>query len=259
MRLKDAAGWNQTPQDWQNLLDLVPEGCFGLECDGVLAATTTVVCYGRALAWIGMVLTDPAYRGRGFARRLMDHALQYLDERRVGWIKLDATEMGRPIYERLGFRQECPVERWHRLPGGRPQTPAGVGAFELDATLDREAFGVDRCALLRLLARIESASSSGAGYAMGRGGSKAAYFGPCVSRSVEAARNLLSWFLARHPEECIYWDLLPQNAQALDLAQEFGFERVRELVRMARPGVEGAVPLVHDNQQVFAIAGFEYG
>ena len=29
------------------------------------------VLYGSALAWIGMVLTDRAYRGRGLARTLM--------------------------------------------------------------------------------------------------------------------------------------------------------------------------------------------
>ena len=68
MRLKEAAGWNQTEADWRNVLTLAPESCFGIECDGELRATTTAICYGRELAWIGMVLTDPAYRGRGFAR-----------------------------------------------------------------------------------------------------------------------------------------------------------------------------------------------
>jgi hypothetical protein len=34
---------------------------------------------------------------------------------------------------------------------------------------------------------------------------------------------------------------------------------VRRLVRMMRPGVAGAAPLAHDDSQVFAIAGFEYG
>ncbi|MGB9604498.1 MAG: GNAT family N-acetyltransferase, partial [Bryobacteraceae bacterium] len=71
MRLKEAAGWNQTEQDWLNLIELEPEGCFALETGGVLASTATVVCYGNELAWIGMVLTAPEYRGRGFARRLM--------------------------------------------------------------------------------------------------------------------------------------------------------------------------------------------
>lgn len=92
--LSNAAGWNHTEQDWLRLTTLEPEGCFGLECDRTIAATTTVACYEGALAWIGMVVTDPAYRGRGFARRLMERALEYTESRGIAWIKLDATDIG---------------------------------------------------------------------------------------------------------------------------------------------------------------------
>src|ERR1700680_1423721 len=81
MRLKDAAGWNQTAEDWRLLMELSPDGCFGIEGDGELASTTTAVCYGADLAWIGMVLTAAEYRGRGFARMLMRHALHYIESR----------------------------------------------------------------------------------------------------------------------------------------------------------------------------------
>ena len=40
---------------------------------------------------------------------------------------------------------------------------------------------------------------------------------------------------------------------------EFGFAPLRRLVRMARPGVRDAPPFVHNDDYVFAIAGFEYG
>jgi GNAT superfamily N-acetyltransferase len=112
IRLKEAAAWNQTEQDWARLLEMEPDGCFGLLCDGEVVATTTAVCFGQKLAWIGMVLTDPAYRGRGFARRLMEHALEFLERRGVEWLKLDATDMGRPLYLKLGFEDEALVERW---------------------------------------------------------------------------------------------------------------------------------------------------
>lgn len=257
--LTAAAGWNQTAQDWQNLIHLAPQGCFGLEYDGVLAATTTAVCYGRELAWIGMVLTDRDYRRRGFARRLMEHALGYLEQQQVQWIKLDATEMGRPLYQELGFRDECPIERWVRsgrdaLGCSRPPDPLGV----FDPALDRIAFGAPRTDLLKLLAPIGSASLAGS-FAMCRPGANAYYFGPCVSRSAEDVRELLRSFLVRHGQLDMYWDLLPGNAHAVDLAHEHGFERARELVRMVRPGTRGAPALVHNDGCVFAIAGFEYG
>ena len=259
LRLKDAAGWNQTEADWRNVLALAPEGCFGIDSNGALRATTTAVCHGRELAWIGMVLTDPEYRGRGFARKLMEHALAYLLARRVGWIKLDATGMGLPLYERLGFRAEGPIERWLRTPRRAPGGGSSACPFRLDAELDREAFGADRSALLDLLAGIESASIARAGFAMGRPGSRAAFFGPCVARSADAARELAGWFFARHEEENVYWDILPANEDAVAMAREFGFERSRELVRMAFVGAENPRPLANNDALVFATAGFEFG
>src|SRR5437660_4658919 len=89
MALKQAAGWNQTEEDWRRVLDLEPEGCFGIDCEGRLAATTTAICYGRRLAWIGMVLTDPGFRGQGLATQLMRHTLEFLDGRGLEWINLD--------------------------------------------------------------------------------------------------------------------------------------------------------------------------
>jgi GNAT superfamily N-acetyltransferase len=252
MALKGAAGWNQTARDWEILLALAPESCFGIECDGKLAATTTAIRYGRDLAWIGMVVTDPAHRRRGLARRLLEHALQYLDERGVGCVKLDATAMGRGLYEQLGFREECVVERWLRVAGPIPPKRK-VTAFEPDTDLDRQAFGADRSMLLEKLAPLGAWSAAG-GFAMGRDGTQAAYFGPCVSRSPGAARDLLSAFLERRAGQPVYWDILASNPAAFDLARECGFARRRELLRMVR-----ASALTQDVSLVFAIAGFEFG
>jgi len=80
-----------------------------------------------------------------------------------------------------------------------------------------------------------------------------------VSRSTEAAHELLLWFLGRHPHAPVYWDLLPDNAEAVRLARALGFTPVRRLVRMARPGAPGVDPFAHDDSKVFASAGFEYG
>lgn len=256
MRLKEAAGWNQTKQDWERLLEMEPEGCFGLLSDGALVATATAVCYGPVLAWIGMVLTHPAHRGRGCARRLMEHALEFCERRAVRWIKLDATDMGRPLYQRLGFEDEAPIERW--VLAKAECAAIELGAFKPDLSLDLEAFGADRRSLLGSLAREEAVSAPG-GFAMGRPGSKAVYFGPCVAWSAQAARDLIQWFLSRHQGESVAWDLLPGNPEALRLAREFGFERRRQLMRMVRQGAAAAEPFIHNDSYTFAVAGFEYG
>ena len=91
MRLKEAAGWNQTAQDWENLLALEPQGCWVYKIDGVVAGSTTAVCYGRDMAWIGMVLVQPEYRGQGIARKLMRRALHEARRHGYGPAALRAT------------------------------------------------------------------------------------------------------------------------------------------------------------------------
>src|SRR6185437_165193 len=89
LALAQSAGWNQTLDDWRRLHALEPDGCFGIEADGRLVATASVLCYGRDLAWLGMVVTHPDYRRRGLARRLLDTAIASSDARGVRTLKLD--------------------------------------------------------------------------------------------------------------------------------------------------------------------------
>ena len=241
MRLKTAAGWNQTEADWLRLFELASAGCFGIDVEGRLAATTTAVAYGGELAWIGMVLTAPEFRRRGLAEVLMEHALAYLRERGVRCIKLDATAMGHPLYRRLGFRDERPVDRWVREPASAPWERDLVQKT-FDPSLDLQAFGADRSQLLNALGH-------------GRPGSEAAYFGPCVARYDSDARAMLRSYLAGHAEERIFWDLLPGNRSAVDIAVSHGFVPLRPLMRMQY--AEGRV--AWDASKVYAIAGFEFG
>jgi GNAT superfamily N-acetyltransferase len=253
--LTRAAGWNQVSSDWQRLLSLEPEGCFALECDGRLAASTTVLCYGRDLAWVGMVLTFPEFRRRGFAQSLIERALQFAEARNIGIVKLDATDDGIGLYRKYGFVEECEIQRWRR----ERAAAAGQGEalfYKADPGYDRMHFGADRAELLAALAPLGAATLPGQGYAMGRPGFLAAYFGPCVAESVDAARTLLQWFLSRHPGEPVFWDLFPANKDAVELAEEFGFTLARRLTRMSysRSGSQ-----ISNSNKVFAIASFELG
>ena len=263
MRLKEAAGWNQTTRDWANLLAIEPQGCWVYEVNGVVAGSTTAVLYRQELAWIGMVLVLPEYRGRGIARQLMQHALRHLDERGGRCGKLDATDMGKPLYEQLGFVDEALIERWAGVfdavnaeeSGTRPQRLVDIGSI---AAPDRAAFGADRSRLLRRLLEVfpHDAARLPGGYVMGRPGSNAHFLGPCVADHSADARRLIAHVLARHAGSLLFWDLLPANEEAVALARSFGFEPRRKLWRMARTSAECPSGNV---RQVFAAAGFEYG
>ena len=263
VELSSAAGWNQTPEDWRMLLDLAPDGCFGIEADGRVVATTTLLCYQQRLAWIGMVLTHSEYRGRGFARRLVASALDRADSLRIETVKLDATEQGRSLYESLGFQVEQPVERWYRpgLPESRPepQPVSGTPARPLSLSptlrdLDSQAFGADRSNILQTLGQRSSLYSIPNALLFARAGRTTEYLGPCVAADPVAARAIITDVINTSPRTGWSWDLLPANKSAVALASALGFTRERCLTRMLR-----GKPLRGRDEMVYAITGFELG
>lgn len=63
---------------------------------------------------VSLVATVPEARGRGLALGLMRHALADAAERGAATSTLQATAMGRPLYERLGYRDLGPLQMWER-------------------------------------------------------------------------------------------------------------------------------------------------
>ncbi len=253
-QLSAHAGWNQTEEDWRTLLELSPAGCLGIEVEGDLAATTTLLCYGRRLAWIGMVLTAAKYQRAGFAKKLLAQTLEAADKMGIETIKLDATNQGQPIYQQFGFHGEQEIERWSR-PGEKGATlPAErAPADEPWRDSDSLVFGADRSQLLERLVRLNTPRSISQSYLFSRPGRVTAYLGPCISENPGTGRRLI--------EECVQstrcgwsWDLFPRNQDAMALARDLGFSPKRHLLRMAR-GKE----LREKENAIYAIAGFELG
>ena len=254
LALSAAAGWNQTSDDWRMLIELDPESCFAFECEGELAATATLVCYERRLGWLGMVLTKAPYRRRGFARALVERALQLADLRGIDTVKLDATDQGRPLYESLGFVPEQEIERWWG--DGRRSPPAQVEPVRFPEAVngpDLSAFSANRSRLLALLGlRAEPLIAPG-GCLFQRPGRTASYIGPFLARTPEIAKRLLDQCLNENQGPWL-WDLLPANENAAALATKSGFRLQRKLVRMYR-----GAKLRGQEEIIFAIAGLELG
>ncbi len=256
MELSMQAGWNQTPEDWRMLMRLDAEGCFGVEVEGRLVATTTLLCYGRLLAWVGMVLTRVEWRGRGFARNLLATALARADQFGIPTVKLDATAQGQPVYEELGFRGEQPVERWF-LEGSsqtKEQSAPGKTPSRACLDLDSEAFGTDRSHLLHELAKRSAISSTTEAYLFSRPGRVSDYVGPCIAKNRENAQKLIQALMRDSSASSWFWDIVSRNRDATSLAQDLGFKPQRRLLRMVR-GKE----LNGNDNHIYAIAGFELG
>jgi predicted GNAT family acetyltransferase len=241
------------------LLDLAPTSCFGIEAEGRLVATTTLLCYQRTLAWIGMVLTHPDYRGRGFAHRLVRAALDRADSLEIETIKLDATEHGRSLYASLGFQAEQAVERWYRPGSPKSETlePQPRHSSTLPTTLrelDIQAFAADRSIMLQELGQRSNLHSSPDAFLFARAGRATEYLGPCVAADPAAARAIITDAINSSAHTDWSWDSLPANQDAVTLASELGFSRQRCLTRMVR-----GKPLHGHDEMVYAIAGFELG
>ena len=254
VRLSTIAGWNQTEDDWRMLMDLAPRGCFGIDADSELVATATLLSYGKQLAWIGMVLTRPEYRGRGFARALVTHAIESADSQGIRTVKLDATEYGRQLYESAGFEAEGSVERWSRPGTANLRVTGKDFCSDQQLVLDFTAFGADRSAMLEKLAKHSHVDAGTNAYLFARAGRVTAYLGPCVANDPASAQALITSTLQARSSVSWSWDLLPHNRNAVALASELGFTRKRVLTRMGR-----GESLRGRDDMVYAIAGFELG
>jgi GNAT superfamily N-acetyltransferase len=63
---------------------------------------------------VWLVATLPEARGNGLAGALMAHALADARERGRTTSTLQATDLGRPVYERLGYRPLGEIQLWER-------------------------------------------------------------------------------------------------------------------------------------------------
>jgi GNAT superfamily N-acetyltransferase len=262
-------GWNQTLDDWRRFLAMEPEGCFLAEWNGQPAGTATTIAYGPTVAWIGMVLVHPDHRRRGIGTALLKRCIDYLRERGVRSIKLDATPAGKPVYDGLGFKDEWPLARWERTsPQRQPAPPDGrIRAWrqpdeERVELLDTAAFGDCRRRLLQALVPesraalvFENASGQIGGYGLMRQGAHACYLGPVTAGSPEAGLALIEALLSQCEGEHMFWDIPDANTPAVEWAQQRGFTRQRPLIRMYR----GENPAPSDARRQFALAGPEVG
>jgi GNAT superfamily N-acetyltransferase len=239
LHLSRQAGWNQTDADWRRALELQPDGCFVAEWEGAAVGTTTVCVFGD-VAWIALVLVDEAARGHGVGTALVQHALNWLDEHGVPAVRLDATPLGQPLYERLGFVAQNRLARYEgTLPAVGDDGPCEAARpeqWETLAALDEAVTATDRRKLLfRLFAEQPGAVRvAGAdGFLAARPGRRAVQIGPCIA-APDAGPVLFAdaWrcYAGRH----VYVDIPIANEAATRRADARGLTVQRTLTRMVR-------------------------
>lgn len=90
-----------------------PAHVYLARADG-LPACTVLTYEENGECGVYLVATLPEARGRGLATALMIHALREARGRGCTTSSLQATRRGRPVYQRLGYRDVGAVHMWER-------------------------------------------------------------------------------------------------------------------------------------------------
>jgi len=242
IKLSGQAGWNQTQADWRRFIELEPEGCFVGELNGSSVGTTTT-CVFRKTAWIAMVLVDVDARGNGVGTTLLKHSIEYLKSRRARTIRLDATSLGRPIYEKLRFVPDYELARFEgRAPEAGESATVVAAAPEMFADIiefDRRMTGRERVKMLGRLfeefpesLRIVRRADEIEGFITMRPGANAIQIGPCTATG-EAGPALLCDALGRCAGRPVFIDIPLDNAEAVKVAESNGLTVQRSFTRMS--------------------------
>ena len=195
LALTQAVGWQPGLAQWRRVLEWGAGCAFGIEDGGQLVATTLGIRYSTALAWVAMVITHPDHQRRGYARRLMEAVMDQLSD--VACVMLDATDVGLPLYEKLGFRAIGKIEIWtgaglrgEQVPDLRPLTsddlPHIIG-------LDAASFGVSRPHVIeRLLVDSQGWRTDDGFVLVQMAADDWTHVGPWAARSSASAARLLA-------------------------------------------------------------------
>ena len=251
LTLSSTAGWNQQMADWRMLLAIAPRGAFGaVDADGGgrIVGTSIGIDYG-GFGWIAMMLVDPAWRGRGLGRRLLEAAVAAIPAERP--VRLDATPMGRPLYQSFGFEDEARLNRHVSDAGSRTEAaravrePRPLAGADLPhvAARDEGVFGGDRRAVLEWAlgaapdyARIVTDGSAPPRYCFGRMGRLFDQIGPVVAEDEDDAAALVGAALGAAGSRAVAIDAFEERPRFGAWLSARGFRIERPLFRMCRPG-----------------------
>lgn len=253
MELKNLAGWNQTTEDWISYLKLERDGCFIAQykdsADEGLAGTATALSYEGKVGWIGMVLVHPSKRKMGVGTALLEKSIQYLQNYHIPCIKLDATPMGKKVYEPLGFVEEYEVRRYQASGSASGMNKSRKYSIEIKsikpehidlfAEWDANIFGANRRKVIEGMSQRNPelclcyiGDRQIKGYIMAHKGHEAYQIGPFLADDNEVAEALFIKVMEKLEGQKVFVDVPVPNKKALEMVEGYDFTIQRSFCRM---------------------------
>ncbi|MFI0352307.1 GNAT family N-acetyltransferase [Actinomadura sp. 9N407] len=201
LNLAQDRSWAREENKWRLLFAI--GDVYGIDDPehGGLAGTVVSTPYGRDVSAISMVLVAKRHERRGMGGRLMRHVMENSG---TASACLTATDYGRVLYERLGFRTvgQCTAYTGElsELPEPRVESPR-VEPVDMPAilALDTEVFGAPRTELYQhfpdFAEVFRAVRDSGPGGLAGFGGAwhngDQLIIGPVIARDATTALGLV--------------------------------------------------------------------
>jgi GNAT superfamily N-acetyltransferase len=242
-----AEGWNPGIDDAAPFLAADPSGFFGCFADGRMAAGISAVTSGPDFGFIGLYISHPDFRGRGYGRQVWDAGMVHLGDRTVG---LDGVPAQQDNYRGMGFAAAYRTWRYSGrfLPSNIDPSVSAIGPDLLPAiaAFDRRhypgprpeflASWLDGSRTVRAIIRNGVVTA----YGVLRKCHEGYKIGPLFAESEDDASRIFVALCARSNGEMVAIDV-PELAAGFsayldDLAFEKGFDTMR-MYRGAAPDI----------------------
>lgn len=227
----------------QIYLTLQPDGWLIAECDGIPVGMVGAVDYGT-FAYIGLLCVHPAFQRRGIGQSLMERILARLDDRNSANAVLDATELGIPLYTKLGFveeeksfvlQQNSTLQHLDSCESVRKLCSTDLVAL---AAFDTPIFGGDRkavfAAFLKAFPNRAFVTHDQTGEIIGYLFAQPQRLGPWAASTAEAAEALLATALQLAFDGTPFVFVPGSNQTATALLRRYGFTQQRSLSHRRR-------------------------
>uniref|UniRef100_A0A831U1U7 GNAT family N-acetyltransferase n=1 Tax=Geobacter metallireducens TaxID=28232 RepID=A0A831U1U7_GEOME len=248
LALAAAEGWTSDPWEFDFLLEHFPGGCLTLEEGGKAQAFVTALPHGTS-GWIGNLIVAPDARGRGYGTLLMERAMDELLAAGVTTVWLTASLAGRPIYERMGFREIDQVARWSGRGRGQGERGDLIPLGRMVA-MDRAGWGDVREPLLSAVVSRGSLLGGADGFLVVQPCGSGVQLGPWSCGDRGEASSLLGRVIGPAADEIpVILDVPVRNGAAAALLTAAGFSTVGRTALM----YAGVVP-AYDPTRIFALA-----
>ena len=248
LSLTSAEGWLSTRLDFENLLEFDSEAHFIAEINNESIGMVGTVPYNE-FGYVGNLIVLERHRGKKLGTKLMEFALNYLEERGVMTQLLDSVPDAVSLYKRLGFRKVC---RSLRLEGKVKPKESEFVRFMTDRDLvvidqfDTRLFGACRRTFLQSLlkhfprlCRVLEFDGEIQGYIMGSKRRDSIRIGPWVMvHHFDRAENLIGSFATEANDQVLKIGVLESNDRAVQLFEKHDFIKTSHSWRMIR-GVDG--------------------